>query len=91
MRVTHGALIDSELLAQVYLELLGGRQPHLIEIASKRTAASSSAETFNLKRPEAIQARSFPPSEEEVQLHEALVNSIKDSLWTAKNAKGAHS
>ncbi len=28
-RVKHGALLDSELLAEVYLELIGGRQPDL--------------------------------------------------------------
>jgi DNA polymerase-3 subunit epsilon len=30
MREKHGALLDSEILAEVYLELIGGRQPDLV-------------------------------------------------------------
>jgi DNA polymerase-3 subunit epsilon len=42
-RVKHGALLDAELLAEVYLELVGGRQAQLIlvDAGSDRVAASS--------------------------------------------------
>ncbi|MCC0063471.1 MAG: DNA polymerase III subunit epsilon [Defluviimonas sp.] len=42
-REKHGALLDSELLAEVYLELIGGRQPDLVLApAMERTAVSDS-------------------------------------------------
>ena len=40
-RTKHGALLDSELLAEVYLELIGGRQTALVaRRCGRRTAAS---------------------------------------------------
>jgi len=50
MREKHGALLDSEILAEVYLELLGGRQPDLVlstaqttelKVASTQTSGKS--------------------------------------------------
>ena len=38
-RTLHGALLDSELLAEVYLELIGGRQPDLVLVAEPARAA----------------------------------------------------
>ena len=42
-RTYHGALLDSEILAEVYLELIGGRQPGLVLDASRTASAGSAA------------------------------------------------
>ncbi|HRO13515.1 MAG TPA: exonuclease domain-containing protein, partial [Paracoccus sp. (in: a-proteobacteria)] len=39
-RTLHGALLDSELLAEVYLELIGGRQPDLVLMTPQAAARS---------------------------------------------------
>ncbi len=44
-RTLHGALLDSELLAEVYLELIGGRQPDLVLVAEPARAAEGPAAT----------------------------------------------
>lgn len=79
-RTKHGALLDSELLAEVYLELIGGRQTALILEASraKRTIPGVEA-PINLKRPS-----SLPPrlTAEERQAHAAFVEELgKHALW----------
>lgn len=53
-RDLHGALIDSELLAGVYLELSGGRQPGLVFQADDRTAARAAHDPVadDTKRPQ---------------------------------------
>ena len=50
-RLKHGALLDSELLAEVYLELIGGRQPDLTlsVVASGRLDAAATAWTPPLR------------------------------------------
>jgi len=42
MREKHGALLDSEILAEVYLELLGGRQPDLVLSTAQTTELKGS-------------------------------------------------
>ena len=44
-RVKHGALLDSEILAEVYLELIGGRQPDL-SLVSRSTSTTQTDETW---------------------------------------------
>lgn len=83
-RKLHGALLDAQLLAEVYLELLGGREPSLLLDANKKQTKTSAfvTESANLKniRP----ARSFPLAEEEVQKHkDFLASKVKEALWTA--------
>ena len=78
-RKLHGALLDSELLAEVYLELIGGRQHGLgfeSELAAKQSLALN-AKIKRQKRP----PRSFPPSEKELKAHDALSEKINDALW----------
>lgn len=77
-REKHGALLDSELLAEVYLELIGGRQPGL-ELAKEVAGAdeiSNKKRTFKEARPHA-------PSEEELAAHAAFLEKIKEPLWFA--------
>jgi DNA polymerase-3 subunit epsilon len=76
-RVTHGALIDCKLLAEVYINLLGGRQSSLFfENDEEKTAAASV-----IQRKKSYAARSFPPSEEEIAAHSEFLKSISSPLW----------
>ena len=74
-REKHGALLDAELLADVYLELTGGRQPGLI-FASR--ASAKEAETPPRARRE---PRPHAPTAAELRAHEALLDRIEDPIW----------
>ena len=50
MRTLHGALLDCELLAAVYLELKGGRQPGL-ELAAEKAGAAAARDRAADERP----------------------------------------
>ncbi len=66
-RDKHGALIDAELLAQVYIELLGGKQRELV-----LNFASLNKGEDALQR-KVREPRSFAPTDEEIALHQALL------------------
>ncbi|MEE2981418.1 MAG: DNA polymerase III subunit epsilon [Pseudomonadota bacterium] len=81
-RAHHGALLDAGLLAEVYLALLGGRQPglSLVAAAGNQTASAASgdeAAAVSAPRP----ARAHAPSEAEVTAHAAFIDGLKDPLW----------
>jgi DNA polymerase-3 subunit epsilon len=77
-RQLHGALLDARLLADVYLELRGGRQPDL----AIAVAVAQTLETVETTRArEFLPPRLFAPSEEEQRAHEAFLALIKDPLW----------
>jgi DNA polymerase-3 subunit epsilon len=76
-RTKHGALLDAELLAEVYLELIGGRQPTLGLAAG---AAESLQVRIAAQRP-VRPARPFAPSAEEMAAHEAFLAKLKDPIW----------
>lgn len=80
-RTFHGALLDSELLAEVYLELLGGRQ-HGLGL-NKEAAAGSAQLNAGIKRQDRPH-RSFPPTAAEIAAHEAFLEKVKDNLWPPK-------
>lgn len=79
-RTKHGALLDAELLAQVYVELTGGRQiglslaaeTEVIEIAV--LSAPRRERTFRPARPHAA-------SEAELAAHAAFLETVKSPLW----------
>lgn len=81
-REKHGALLDSEILAEVYLELIGGRQPDF------GLSATDSAHTSNTKdadqwragpRPQPLAARLTP---DEDAAHQAFVAKMGDAaVW----------
>jgi DNA polymerase-3 subunit epsilon len=71
-RVHHGALLDSELLAEVYLELKGGRQTSLNLIAAKKKQSSDTIEKARPYR----EPRVFSPTPQELELHEELLKKI---------------
>jgi DNA polymerase-3 subunit epsilon len=69
-RHKHGALLDAELLAQVYLELIGGKQPTL----SFEFSAGAQAMVQNDSKEKAVRPpRPHSPNEEELELHTALL------------------
>ena len=88
MREKHGALLDSEILAEVYLELIGGRQPDLVlaGTASRPRHAGQVEITWRPQpRPQPLPRLITP---EESAAHEAMVAKLGDAaIWT-KRARG---
>ncbi|MGH6943001.1 MAG: DNA polymerase III subunit epsilon [Geminicoccaceae bacterium] len=76
VRVKHGALLDAELLAEVYLGLLGGRQPDLglVVQTSRRTVILARERVPRPPRPHA-------PDAAELAAHQAFLALIKDPIW----------
>jgi len=77
-RTLHGALLDSELLAEVYLELLGGRQRGLDMGGDKKAATKKSAVKVERKFRD---SRDFKISDEELSAHNNMLGDIKNSIW----------
>ncbi|MDJ0826230.1 MAG: DNA polymerase III subunit epsilon [Rhodobacter sp.] len=80
-RTRHGALLDSEILAEVYLELIGGRQPGLVLSAGARNPVQNTDGTW---RP-APRPAPLPPrlTEEEAEAHRAFVAALgPDAVWS---------
>ncbi|MGI9418200.1 MAG: DNA polymerase III subunit epsilon [Geminicoccaceae bacterium] len=75
-RTKHGALLDSELLAEVYLGLIGGRQPGL-DLAVDRGSRKAAVTGERVARP----PRPHAPTAAELEAHEAFLKQIKDPLW----------
>ncbi|POF32910.1 DNA polymerase III subunit epsilon [Roseibium marinum] len=86
-RVKHGALLDAEILAEVYLELIGGRQRALGLVPEEEVSSSSNAVmepgelgNFNATRRPAP----LPPflSETEYEAHKAFIEGMgDDAIW----------
>ncbi|MBE9605391.1 DNA polymerase III subunit epsilon [Acetobacteraceae bacterium H6797] len=82
MRTSHNALLDVLLLGQVYLELMGGRQPGLMLAANAGGGASNGpviATVQGLTRPRT--PRPIVPSAAELEAHAAFLKKIKEPLW----------
>lgn len=77
-RVKHGALLDADLLAQVYIELIGGRQPGLELAASVSITVSQTTIVAAQARRE---PRPHAPTPEELAAHEAFVKTLSDPVW----------
>lgn len=80
-REKHGALLDSEILAEVYLELIGGRQPDFaLSVTSKRIENTGVTKDWR-PRSRAIPLPSRLTSDEEIA-HQAMVAKMGDAaLW----------
>ena len=83
MREKHGALLDSEILAEVYLELIGGRQPDFglsNGPDKKKTAAQIDAAWRPTPRPNPLPSRL---TEEERSAHEAMIAKMGEAaIWS---------
>jgi DNA polymerase III subunit epsilon len=74
----HGALIDCDLLAKVYLELIGGRQANLALAAQLAERADGEVGARSLRPP-----RPHAPSAEELEAHDKMLAQLKKPLWLA--------
>jgi DNA polymerase III subunit epsilon len=76
-RTKHGARVDCELLAAVYLELVGGRQPGL-DLAVAIGAAAQAIIDRPVRAP-----RPHQPSAAELAAHQAMLARLKEPVWLA--------
>ncbi len=81
-RDKHGALIDATLLAAVYVELIGGKEPGLDLMSGAISAGASRMAAQRAPRPQRP-ARSFPVVPEEQAAHQSFIARIKNALWLA--------
>lgn len=80
-RKYHGALLDAELLADVYVELMGGRQASF-----KLVEKQSENEVLIVKNQETqLELKLVFPNKQELALHEEFVSNIPNSSWKKLN------
>ncbi|MGR3498937.1 MAG: DNA polymerase III subunit epsilon [Limimaricola soesokkakensis] len=78
-RTLHGALLDSEILAEVYLELIGGRQPDFALNVTQGRSGEAEADWRPRPRPVPLPARL---TEEEAAAHAEFIGKLgDDALW----------
>jgi DNA polymerase III subunit epsilon len=90
-RIKHGALLDAQLLAQVYVELTGGRQIGLTLVAElignsglpESRGAEAAPRTVTIRPP-----RPHAPSEAELARHAAFLAGIADPIWNRLTPRG---
>jgi DNA polymerase-3 subunit epsilon len=75
-RTLHGALLDADLLAKVYLELIGGRQSGM-EFGGQKAAVEAAVAVKRVARP----PRPHAPSEAELAAHAAALAKLKAPVW----------
>lgn len=91
-RTYHGALLDSEILAEVYLELMGGKQEKLV--LSEKDAANENLSQNNEQKEnkeyslpklniirKVFKKRTFTTSSVEQEKHKKLVAGLEDNIW----------
>ena len=85
-RTLHGALLDSEILAEVYLELIGGRQPDFgLSEVHKIGEGSFNEERQELKRPTTLKTRL---TAKEKEAHNAFVKELgPNAIWKKLDIK----
>jgi DNA polymerase-3 subunit epsilon len=77
-RTTHNALLDCRLLAEVYVELTGGRQRGLV-----LPTAAQSEHVFAYTRPAHRTPIRLAPTEAQLEAHARFVTRLKDPVWPA--------
>jgi DNA polymerase-3 subunit epsilon len=87
-RTKHGALLDAELLAQLYIELTGGKQIGL-ELASEVADSASQIQARDMlmaaNRP-LRPSRPHSASADELERHRSFVATIKDAIWNGRDS-----
>ena len=79
-RTYHGALLVSEFLAEVYLELLGGKEPSLLLDSKKESKKNNTVEFINDRKYR--EPRIFEWEENIEELHNSFLdNKIKNPIW----------
>ncbi|MDX2143699.1 MAG: DNA polymerase III subunit epsilon [Rhodospirillaceae bacterium] len=82
-RAKHGALIDAQLLAKVYLELIGGREPGLSLLANAAPKTDLRPAEARPVRP----VRPHAPTADEIAAHQAFMAKLKNPIWLKADAK----
>jgi DNA polymerase-3 subunit epsilon len=75
-RTTHNALLDCRLLADVYVELTGGRQRGLSLVATNLRVPVGAYQPVGPRTPRLVR-----PTEAELAAHTAMVARLKDPVW----------
>jgi len=75
-RTKHGALLDAELLAEVYIELIGGRQTSL-DIAAGGVVVVEETTVVVQSWPDRV----FAASDEELAAHAEFLKKLKEPVW----------
>jgi len=83
-RVLHGALLDAQLLSQVYIELTGGRQIGLTLVSEVEETIEISVIDIDPRTAQPRPMRVFEPSAEELARHAGFVATLKNPLWGAE-------
>ncbi len=78
-RIKHGALIDSQILAEVYMEMMGGKQRGF-ELGAATTETQAAVPASKLVRP-ARAPRLFAPTDTERAAHESFISQIRNAIW----------
>ena len=91
-RDLHGALLDAEILADVYLAMTGGQKTLLLSGADKDAAGGQSGEeAIRRVQREGLELSVLRPSEQELQRHEARLHDIQEksgnALWLQDKAE----
>lgn len=79
-RTKHGALLDSEILAEVYIELIGGKQTSL-GFGSAAAGKAGAGFAVAIERPVRQRELASRLTPEERAAHEAFVLKLKGPLW----------
>ena len=77
-RSLHGALKDARLLAEVYLELIGGRQQNLGLSAEERKIVEAAEKNRRPPRPHA-------PTDAEQLAHAQFIEKLESPIWKSKD------
>ena len=80
-RKLHGALLDAELLAEVYLELKGGKQITMDLLAKNKNKNKKSTDLKSLNQ----NIIKIAISEEDLSSHKTMLNDIKKPIWKKYN------
>lgn len=91
-RVLHGALLDAQLLSQVYVELTGGRQIGLVLADEEKQTASAASDADTAvrtaPRKPVREPRPHGASPAELERHAAFVSKLTDPLWPVEEKTG---
>lgn len=82
-RVLHGALLDAELLAQVYVELTGGRQIGLQLAVDNDAVGTVELTSFRPRTGPFRPPRPHVASSEEIARHKSFLDTFESTLWTS--------
>ena len=80
-RDKHGALLDAEILAHVYIKMVSGDQSSL---CFSDPSKNNSANTVSVNKVD-FPHRRFEPSENELSNHDDLISQLKDPMWKKIN------